>query len=58
MKKFILAASVLVAVYSCKKEESTKTGNATEVSSEAPKSNNKIVTFEWWNHGNRSCFRP
>lgn len=45
MKKFILAASVLVAVYSCKKEESTKTGNATEVSSEAPKSNNKIVTL-------------
>lgn len=45
MKKFILAASVLVTVYSCKKEESAKTGNATEVSSEAPKSNNKIVTL-------------
>ncbi|WP_294304231.1 hemin ABC transporter substrate-binding protein [uncultured Chryseobacterium sp.] len=45
MKKFILAASVLVAVYSCKKEKSAKTGNATEVSSEAPKSNNKIVTL-------------
>ena len=45
MIKFILAASVLIAVYSCKKEERTKTGNAMEVSSEAPKSNNKIVTL-------------
>ncbi|WP_294247844.1 hemin ABC transporter substrate-binding protein [uncultured Chryseobacterium sp.] len=45
MKKFILAASMLVAVYACKKEESAKTGNATEVSSETPKSNNKIVTL-------------
>jgi len=45
MKKFILAASVLVAVYSCKKEEGAKKENTTEVSSEAPKSNNKIVTL-------------
>ncbi|WP_294220068.1 hemin ABC transporter substrate-binding protein [uncultured Chryseobacterium sp.] len=45
MKKIILAASLLVAVYSCKKEENTKTGNATEVNSETPKSNNKIVTL-------------
>lgn len=45
MKKFILAASVLVAVYSCKKETGAKTENNTEVSSETPKSNNKIVTL-------------
>jgi iron complex transport system substrate-binding protein len=45
MKKFILAASVLVAVYSCKKEAGKPTENTTEVSSEAPKSNNKIVTL-------------
>jgi iron complex transport system substrate-binding protein len=45
MKKFILAASVLMAVYSCKKEEGAKTENKTEVSSETPKSNNKIVTL-------------
>lgn len=45
MKKFILAASVLLAVYSCKKEEGAKKENATETSSEAPKSNNKIVTL-------------
>jgi iron complex transport system substrate-binding protein len=45
MKKFILAASVLVAVYSCKKEEGAKKENTTEASSEAPKSNNKIVTL-------------
>ncbi|MEY8759300.1 heme/hemin ABC transporter substrate-binding protein [Chryseobacterium tongliaoense] len=45
MKKFILAASVLVAVYSCKKEEGAKKENTTEVSSEAPESNNKIVTL-------------
>lgn len=45
MKKIILAASVLVAVYSCKKEGSAKTGNATEVSSEVPKSSQKIVTL-------------
>lgn len=45
MKKFILVASVLLAVYSCKKEEGAKKENATETSSEAPKSNNKIVTL-------------
>ncbi|MFP3596645.1 hemin ABC transporter substrate-binding protein [Chryseobacterium sp. SIMBA_029] len=45
MKKFILVASVLLAVYSCKKEEGAKKENATETSSEVPKSNNKIVTL-------------
>ncbi|MBV8325421.1 ABC transporter substrate-binding protein [Chryseobacterium sp.] len=45
MKKFILAASVLIAVYSCKKEEGAKQENTTEAASEAPKSNNKIVTL-------------
>jgi iron complex transport system substrate-binding protein len=45
MKKFVLVASVLLAVYSCKKEEGAKKENATETSSEAPKSNNKIVTL-------------
>ncbi|SDI41101.1 iron complex transport system substrate-binding protein [Chryseobacterium taeanense] len=45
MKKFILAASVLVAIYSCKKEEGAKTENKTEVNAETPKSNNKIVTL-------------
>ncbi|SHM07906.1 heme/hemin ABC transporter substrate-binding protein [Chryseobacterium polytrichastri] len=45
MKKFILAASMLVAVYSCKKEEGAKKENTTEASSEAPKTNNKIVTL-------------
>ncbi|UZT97709.1 ABC transporter substrate-binding protein [Chryseobacterium fluminis] len=45
MKKFILAASVLVAVYSCKKETGTKQGNAAETTSETPKSTHKIVTL-------------
>ncbi|WP_415326511.1 heme/hemin ABC transporter substrate-binding protein [Chryseobacterium sp. MMS23-Vi53] len=45
MKKFILAASVLVAVYSCKKETGAKAENKTEVTSETPKTNNKIVTL-------------
>lgn len=45
MKKFILAASVLVAVYSCKKAEGDKTENKPEVNAETPKSNNKIVTL-------------
>lgn len=45
MKKIILAVSVVAAVYSCNKEQSAKTGNNTEVSSETPKSNNKIVTL-------------
>lgn len=45
MKKIILVASILLAVYSCKKEEGAKKENTTEASSEAPKSNNKIVTL-------------
>lgn len=45
MKKIILVASILLAVYSCKKEEGAKKENTTETSSEAPKSNNKIVTL-------------
>ncbi|MBK1895811.1 heme/hemin ABC transporter substrate-binding protein [Chryseobacterium paridis] len=46
MKKIILVASVLVAVYSCKKAEEAKQENSTEAtSSETPKSNNKIVTL-------------
>lgn len=44
MKKFILAASVLMAVYSCKKE-GTAAENKTEQSSEAPKFAHKIVTL-------------
>ena len=45
MKKIILAASVLVAVYSCKKEVQKPTENGTEVSSDTPKSDNKIVSI-------------
>ena len=45
MKKLILTASVLLAVYSCKKETLKPTENATEVSSETPKSNHKIVSL-------------
>ncbi|SHM59814.1 iron complex transport system substrate-binding protein [Chryseobacterium carnipullorum] len=45
MKKIILAASILMAVYSCKKEEGAKKENTTETSAKAPKSNNKIVTL-------------
>lgn len=45
MKKFIWAASVLVAVYSCKKETQKPTKNTTEASSETSKSSNKIVTL-------------
>jgi iron complex transport system substrate-binding protein len=45
MKKIILAVSMLVAIYSCKKEEGAKTETTTEASSETPKSNNKIVTL-------------
>ncbi|GAB0156787.1 hemin ABC transporter substrate-binding protein [Chryseobacterium sp. Alg-005] len=45
MKKFVLIASVFLAVYSCKKAEETKKENTTEVASEAPKSNHKIVTL-------------
>jgi iron complex transport system substrate-binding protein len=44
MKKFVLVASVLLAVYSCKKE-GAKQENTTETSSEAPKSSNKIVVL-------------
>ena len=45
MKKIILAASVLMAVYSCKKEVQKPTENGTEVSSDTPKSDNKIVSI-------------
>jgi len=45
MKKFILAASVLMAVYSCQKEVQKPTENGNELVAEAPKSNNKIVTL-------------
>lgn len=45
MKKIILVASVLLAVYSCKKEGAKQEGGTEAVSSETPKSNNKIVTL-------------
>ena len=45
MKKFILAASVLIAVYSCKKEEVAQKENTTEASTEAPESHPKMVTL-------------
>ncbi|SFN28510.1 iron complex transport system substrate-binding protein [Chryseobacterium oleae] len=45
MKKIILAGSILMAVYSCKKEEGAKKENTTETSAEVPRSNNKIVTL-------------
>ncbi|MBW8523085.1 ABC transporter substrate-binding protein [Chryseobacterium chendengshani] len=45
MKKIILAVSVLAAVYSCKKETSKPTENKTDISSETPKTNNKIVSL-------------
>lgn len=45
MKKIILLASVLLAVYSCKKEGAKQESGTETVSSEAPKSNNKIVTL-------------
>ena len=45
MKKIILVASVLLAVYSCKKEGAKQESGTETVSSEAPKSNNKIVTL-------------
>ena len=45
MKKFIVAASMLIAVYSCKKEDTKSTENNTEAKSEAPKTNHKIVTL-------------
>lgn len=45
MKKFVVIASVLLAVFSCKKAEETKKENPAEVTSETPKSNHKIVTL-------------
>ncbi|RMZ58547.1 hemin ABC transporter substrate-binding protein [Chryseobacterium nematophagum] len=45
MKKFILTACVLIAVYSCKKEQDAKQENTTESTSETQKSSNKIVTL-------------
>lgn len=45
MKKLILAASVFMAVYSCKKEAHKPTENGNEIVSEAPQSNNKIVSL-------------
>ncbi|MBW3521979.1 hemin ABC transporter substrate-binding protein [Chryseobacterium sp. NKUCC03_KSP] len=45
MKKFILAASVLMAVYSCQKEVQKPTENGNELVAETPRSNNKIVTL-------------
>lgn len=45
MKKIILVASVLLAVYSCKKEGAKQENTTEAVSSETPKSNNKIVTL-------------
>ncbi|MBT2623440.1 MULTISPECIES: heme/hemin ABC transporter substrate-binding protein [Chryseobacterium] len=45
MKKIILVASVLLAVYSCKKEGAKQENGTETVSSETPKSNNKIVTL-------------
>lgn len=45
MKKIILVASVLLAVYSCKKEGAKQENGTEAVSSETPKSNNKIVTL-------------
>jgi iron complex transport system substrate-binding protein len=45
MKKFIFTVAVLTAVYSCKKETSKPTESKTEISSENPKTNNKIVSL-------------
>lgn len=45
MKKIILAASLLAVVYSCKKENQNKAENKTEIASETPKSNQKIVSL-------------
>ena len=45
MKKFIFTVAVLAAVYSCKKETSKPTESKTEISSENPKTNNKIVSL-------------
>ncbi|MGV4414136.1 heme/hemin ABC transporter substrate-binding protein [Chryseobacterium sp. T1] len=45
MKKLVLMASVMLALYSCKKEDAKSEGAATEQSSEAPKTANKIVSL-------------
>ena len=45
MKKFIFTVAVLAAVYSCKKETSKRTESKTEISSENPKTKNKIVSL-------------
>lgn len=45
MKKIILAAAVLVAVYSCKKETAVQSETKVEANAEIPKSNQKIVTL-------------
>ncbi len=45
MKKIILAASLLAVVYSCKKENQNQAENKTEIASETPKSNQKIVSL-------------
>ncbi|WP_419868184.1 heme/hemin ABC transporter substrate-binding protein [Chryseobacterium sp. CT-SW4] len=46
MKKLVLVASMLVAVYSCKKADAKPENTAeTTASSETPKTNNKIVTL-------------
>ena len=45
MKKAILMASVVLALYSCKKETDKLSSGATEQASENPKSANKIVTL-------------
>lgn len=45
MKKFIFTVAVFAAVYSCKKETSKPTESKTEISSENPKTNNKIVSL-------------
>ena len=45
MKKAILMASVVLALYSCKKETDKLSSEATEQTSENPKSANKIVSL-------------
>ncbi len=45
MKKAILMASVVLALYSCKKETDKLSNGATEQTSENPKSANKIVSL-------------
>lgn len=45
MKKIVLMASVMLALYSCKKEDTKSEGTTTEQSAEAPKTANRIVTL-------------